>query len=200
MAALPEPITALVAALGKLPGIGPRSAERIALHLVQSNVEAVRHLAEVLVDAREKVSLCRVCGALTEAQPCAFCADPRRDRSLVCVIEKPVDILSIEKSGGFKGTYHVLGGKISPLNGVEPDDLRIADLEERIPVESIREVIIALPSDVEGDATSFYLQRVLAPTGVKVSRLAQGLPAGSGLEFADELTLSRALEGRRELS
>jgi recombination protein RecR len=200
VAALPEPINALVAALGKLPGIGPRSAERIALHLVQTDSEAVQHLADVLLHAREKISLCQVCGALTEKQPCAFCADPRRDHTLVCLVERPVDILSIEKSGVFKGTYHVLGGKISPLNGIEPEDLRIHQLEQRLGPEQISEIIIALPSDVEGDATSYYLQRVFSSKGVKVSRLAQGLPAGSGLEFADEVTLSRALEGRREFS
>ena len=198
MAALPEPVLNLVAALGKLPGIGPRTAERLALHLVQSPPEQVKALAGALLEARDKVGFCDACGSLTEVQPCRFCADPRRDKSIVCVVERAVDIFSLEKSGVFKGSYHVLGGKISPLNGVEPEDLRIAPLEERLSPEGVKEVIIALPSDVEGDATSFYLQKVLVQHGVRVSRIAQGLPAGSGLEFADELTLSRALEGRRE--
>lgn len=198
MPGLPEPVIRLVAALGKLPGIGPRSAERLALHLVQSDQEEVKDLAASLLLARDRVGFCERCGALTESQPCAFCTDPRRDGALICVVERAVDILSLEKSGVFKGRYHVLGGKISPLNGVDPEDLRIAGLEKRLAPENVREIIIALSSDVEGDATSFYLNKLLAGRNLKVSRLAQGLPAGSNLEFADELTLSRALEGRRE--
>jgi recombination protein RecR len=200
VAALPDPVTQLVAALSKLPGIGPRSAERIALHLVQAEAPAVQHLASSILAAREKVTACRTCGALTERQPCGICADDRRDHALVCVVERAVDIISIEKAGVFKGTYHVLGGKISPLNGVEPEDLRIADLQRRVEIERVAEVILALPSDVEGEATSYYLNKLLRPGGVKVSRIAQGLPVGSGLEFADELTLSRALEGRSQFS
>ncbi len=149
--------------------------------------------------ARRRVQLCAVCGALTEASPCALCSDPRRDAGLVCVVERATDILSLEKSATYRGKYHVLGGKISPLNGVEPEDLRIAELERRLEAEPIREVIIALGTDVEGDATSFYLARRLARPRLKVTRIAHGLPAGSGLEFADEITLSRALEGRREI-
>jgi recombination protein RecR len=197
---LPEPITALIGALNRLPGIGPRSAERIALHLVQTDSAGVRQLAETILRARERIQLCSVCGALTEKSPCSICEDARRDASVLCVVEQPVDILSIEKSGTFRGKYHVLGGKISPLDGIEPEQLRIADLEQRLKSEPIREVIIALGTDVEGDATSFYLGKRLARAGLKVTRIAHGLPAGSGLEFADELTLSRALEGRRELS
>jgi len=196
---LPEPITALTAALSKLPGIGPRSAERLALHLVQTDPAAVRHLAGTLIIARERIRFCATCGALTEADPCATCTDPRRDPAIVCVVEKAVDILSIEKSGTYRGKYHVLGGKISPLDGVEPDDLRIAGLESRLATEPVRELIIALGTDVEGDATSNYLAKRVARPGLKISRIAYGLPAGSGLEFADELTLNRALEGRREM-
>src|SRR6185295_8087287 len=132
-------------------------------------------------------------------QPCAICDDPRRDNSLICVVEQPVDIISIEKSGSYRGKYHALGGRISPLNGVEPEDLRIAELESRLAREPVREIIIALGADVEGDATSFYLAKRLSAKGVRTTRIAHGLPAGSGLEFADELTLSRALEGRREI-
>jgi len=142
---------------------------------------------------------CDVCGALTEKSPCDLCTDPRRDAALLCVVERPVDIISLEKSGTFRGKYHVLGGKISPLGGVEPEDLRIGELEKRLGQEPIREVVIALGTDVEGDATSFYLAKRLAREGLKITRIAHGLPAGTGLEFADELTLSRALEGRREL-
>ena len=199
MPILPEPITSLIGALNKLPGIGPRSAERIALHLVQTEPGAVKQLAEALLQARERVRTCQICGALTEKSPCDVCSDARRDASLVCVVERAVDIISIEKSGTFRGQYHVLGGKISPLNGVEPEDLRIAELEARLEREPIKEIILALPSDVEGDATSFYLAKRLARPGLKITRIAHGLPAGAGLEFADELTLSRALEGRREM-
>ncbi len=197
MASLPEPITSLVAALSKLPGIGPRSAERISLHLVQTELSSVKDLARVLIEARERVSHCSICGALTERQPCGICSDARRDSSLICLVERPVDIISIEKSGTYRGKFHVLGGKISPLNGVGPEDLRIADLEKRLSNEPIQEIIIALPSDVEGDATSFYMAKLFLGKAVKVTRIAHGLPVGSGLEFADELTLSRAIEGRQ---
>jgi recombination protein RecR len=197
---LPDSITALIAELNKLPGVGPRSAERIALHLVQTESAAVRRLADTMVHAREKIKFCATCGALTEKSPCSICADARRDASLVCVVERAVDILSIEKSGSYRGKFHVLGGKISPLDGVEPEDLHIAGLEQRLKQEPIREIVIALGTDVEGDATSHYLAKRLARKGLKISRIAYGLPAGSGLEFADELTLSRALEGRREMT
>jgi recombination protein RecR len=196
---LPEPITSLIGALTKLPGIGPRSAERIALHLVQTESGAVKHLAEVILAARDRVRFCEICGSLTEKSPCEFCADPRRDSATVCLVERPVDILSLEKSGTFRGRYHVLGGKVSPLNGVEPEDLRIAELEKRLTTEPIKEIVIALGTDVEGDATGYYLAKRLAREGLKITRIAHGLPAGAGLEFADEITLSRALEGRREM-
>jgi recombination protein RecR len=197
---LPETLSNLVAALAKLPGVGPRTAERLALHLVQTSAEDVQRLAQAMLDARQRVQACAVCGALTDIQPCALCADPRRDAGLICVVERAVDILLIEKAGGFRGRYHVLGGKLSPLNAVEPEDLRIAELEERLGREPMREIILALPTDVEGDATGHYLAQRLAPRGVAVTRLAYGLPAGGGLEFADELTLQRALEGRQKLT
>jgi recombination protein RecR len=199
MAVLPDPIVSLVAALAKLPGIGPRSAERIALHLVQAESGSVKQLADAMIHARERVRFCENCGALTEKSPCGICVDPRRDASLVGVVERAVDILSLEKSSTYRGKYHVLGGKISPLNGVEPEDLRIAALEQRLAREPIKEIVLALGTDVEGDATSFYLAKRLARPGLKITRIAHGLPAGSGLEFADEVTLSRALEGRREM-
>jgi recombination protein RecR len=200
MALLPESISTLVAALNKLPGVGPRSAERIALHLVQSESATVRQFADAILVARERIKFCDICGALTEKSPCAICDDPRRDASLICLVERAVDILSIEKAGSFRGKFHVLGGRISPLDGVEPDDLHIAQLEKRLTREPIREIVIALATDVEGDATSSYLAKRLARPGLKISRIAYGLPAGSGLEYADELTLSRALEGRREMN
>ena len=196
---LPASITALIAALSKLPGVGPRSAERIALHLVQTDSAVVKLLAETILHAREHIRFCETCGALTEQSPCSTCTDTRRDAALVCVVERAVDILSVEKSGAYRGKFHVLGGKISPLDGVGPEDLRIADLEKRLLIEPIKEIIIALGTDVEGDATSNYLAKRLARNGLKISRIAYGLPAGSGLEYADELTLNRALEGRREM-
>lgn len=196
---LPDFITTLIAALSKLPGVGPRSAERIALHLVQTESGVVKHLAEAIVVARERIDFCTTCGALTEKSPCFICEDSRRESALVCVVERAVDILSIEKLGTYRGKFHVLGGKISPLDGVEPEDLRIAELEKRLSIEPIHEIVIALGTDVEGDATSHYLAKRLARPGLKVSRIAYGLPAGSGLEYADELTLSRAMEGRREM-
>lgn len=199
MPLLPESIANLVGALGQLPGIGPRSAERIALYLVQAEAGSVRQLAEAILKARERVRFCDRCGALTESSACAICADPRRDAAMICLVEHPVDILSLEKAGSFRGKYHVLGGKISPLNGVGPEDLRIAELEQRLGREPIQELVIALGTDVEGDATSFYLAKRLARPGLKITRIAHGLPAGTGLEFADEITLGHALEGRREL-
>jgi recombination protein RecR len=199
MALLPESITQLIAALARLPGVGPRSAERIALHLVQTDSAIVKDLAAIILLAREKIQFCTTCGALTEKSPCSICDDSRRDNTLICVVERAVDILSVEKSGTFRGKFHVLGGKISPLDGVEPEDLKISELEKRLTGEPIKEIIIALGTDVEGDATSNYLAKRLARPGLKISRIGFGLPAGSGLEFADELTLSRALEGRREM-
>jgi recombination protein RecR len=171
----------------------------LALHLALAEQTAVRRLAESLLRAKETIRACSVCGALTETDPCPLCTDPRRDGSLVCLVERATDVLSLEKSGTFRGRYHVLGGKLSPLNGVGPEDLNIAGLESRLAREPIQEVIIALGTDVEGDATGYYLAKRLARPGLRVSRIAHGLPAGSGLEFADEVTLSRALDGRREL-
>jgi recombination protein RecR len=196
----PENLTRLIQQLNKLPGIGARSAERIALYLLRADEAEVKRLAELILQVREKVKNCSRCGALTETEPCAICSDPRRDSSTVCVVEKPTDIISIEKTAVYKGKYHVLGGKISPLSGVGPEDLRISELEERILKENIQEVILALGADVEGDATSYYLAKRLSGKGVRVSRIAHGLPAGGGLEFADQVTLSRALEGRREIT
>ena len=196
---LPPPISELLAALGTLPGIGPRSAERLALHLVQADPGTVRQLAHAILQARERIRPCPVCGALTEQVPCAFCTDARRDPALICVVERATDLLNLDKSGSFRGRFHVLGGRISPLNGIGPEDLRISELEKRLETEPVREIILALGTDVEGDATGFYLAKRLARKGVKITRLAHGLPAGSGLEFADELTLARAIEGRQEI-
>lgn len=199
MASLPKPIEALVAELNRLPGIGPRSAERLALHLIQADSIVSSRLAEVLVSARKQIVECNDCGGLAEKSPCAICSNPSRDEQLICVVERAVDILNVEKSGSFRGKYHVLGGKVSPMNGIGPEELRFNELEKRLISGEVKEVIIALGTDVEGDATSHYLAKRLSKQNVEVSRIAHGLPAGSGLEFADELTLSHALEGRREL-
>ena len=199
MASLPKPIEALVAELNRLPGIGPRSAERLALHLIQADSSVSSRLAEVLVSSRKQIVECNECGGLAEKSPCAICSNPSRDEQLICVVERAVDILNVEKSGSFRGKYHVLGGKVSPMNGIGPEELRFNELEKRLISGEVKEVIIALGTDVEGDATSHYLAKRLSKQNVEVSRIAHGLPAGSGLEFADELTLSQALEGRREL-
>ena len=199
MASLPKPIEALVAELNRLPGIRPRSAERLALHLIQADSSVSSRLAEVLVSARKQIVECNECGGLAEKSPCAICSNPSRDEQLICVVERAVDILNVEKSGSFRGKYHVLGGKVSPMNGIGPEELRFNELEKRLISGEVKEVIIALGTDVEGDATSHYLAKRLSKQNVEVSRIAHGLPAGSGLEFADELTLSQALEGRREL-
>ena len=199
VASLPKPIEALVAELNKLPSVGPRSAERLALHLIQADSIVSNRLAEVLVSSRKQIVECDECGGLTEKSPCNICSNPSRDKRLICVVERAVDILNVEKSGAFRGVYHVLGGKVSPMNGIGPEELRLDELEKRLVNGEVKEVIIALGTDVEGDATSHYLAKRLSKQNVDVTRIAHGLPAGSGLEFADELTLSQALEGRREL-
>lgn len=196
---LPEPLAALVAALNRLPGIGPRTAERLALHIVQTDPGSVEQLAGALVGARQRIRCCRVCGGLTEQDPCVICTDPQRDLGQVCVVERATDVLSLEKSGTYRGRYHVLGGRLSPVNGIGPEDLRVDSLERRVGEGGVREVILALGMDVEGDATSGYLAERLASPGVRISRLAAGLPAGSGLDLADELTLGRAMEGRQPM-
>lgn len=199
MTRLPEPLAGLIAVLGKLPGIGPRSAERIGLHLVQTDPVQVEHLAAALVEARRRVRACETCGALTERSPCDLCTSPARETGLLCVVERATDVLTLERAGSFRGRYHVLGGRLSPINGIGPEDLRIAELETRLAAGGVSEVILALGTDVEGDATSSYLAHRLASPALRVTRLAAGLPAGSGLDFADDVTLSRAIEGRRPL-
>ncbi|MCC6232216.1 MAG: recombination protein RecR [Verrucomicrobiales bacterium] len=199
MTRLPDPLSILVAALSRLPGIGPRSAERIALHVVQSDAAHVEHLAHALAEARRRIRPCERCGALTETSPCAICEAPARDAHALCIVERATDVFTLEKAGAFRGRYHVLGGRLSPVNGVGPEDLRLDSLAERLATEPIREMILALGTDVEGDATAHYLAQRFSSPQVQVTRLAAGLPAGSGLDFADDLTLSRALEGRQPL-
>ena len=194
----PDPVKQLILQLKRLPGIGPKSAERIAVWLLQERADAVMQtMAESLMTASQEIGECDVCGFFSTRDGCGICKRSGRDVSVLCVVEQPTDILPLEKSGAFRGHYHSLRGRISPLENVEPSDLRIDSLLSRLKSGSFSEVILALSSDVEGEATGNYLVDVIAPLGLKVTRLAQGLPAGGGLESADELTLFRALEGRR---
>lgn len=194
----PLPIKNLIARLSKLPGIGNRSAERIALHLLQSDAKISNELADAIRAARTQIRYCTRCGNYSVADLCDICSNPQRDSGLICVVERANEILFMEKSGAFKGTYHALGGKLSPLNGVGPEQLRITSLLQRIKSDKPREIILALSADVDGDATALYLTNELKPLAVTVSRIAQGLTVGSTLEQADEVTLARAMEGRRE--
>ena len=190
----------LLAELGTLPGVGPKSASRIAFHLLASDPGDVRRLADALLAAAERVRRCVTCFNVSEADECRVCRDPRRDRSLVCVVEQPKDVVAVERTREFRGLYHVLGGAISPIDGIGPDDLTVRPLLQRLADGSVVEVVVATDPDLEGEATATYLARLIASTGVVVSRLASGLPVGGDLEYADEVTLGRALSGRRRLT
>jgi len=187
----------LIDELGRLPGVGPKSAQRIAFHIIQSDRVDVSRLAEILKTVKERVKFCTSCGNISEEGLCRICKDPRRDNSSICVVEESKDVLAIEKTREFKGKYHVLGGAISPIDGIGPENLRIKELMTRLAQTQINEVIIATDPNLEGEATATYLTRLIKPLGVKVSRLASGLPVGGDLEYADEITLGRAFEGRR---
>ena len=187
----------LIDELGRLPGVGPKSAQRIAFHIIQSDRVDVTRLAEVLKTVKERVKFCYICGNISEEELCKICRDPRRDKTSICVVEESKDVLAIEKTREFKGSYHVLGGAISPIDGVGPENLRIKELMTRLAETTIGEVIIATDPNLEGEATATYLTRLIKPLGIKVSRLASGLPVGGDLEYADEITLGRAFEGRR---
>jgi len=189
----------LIDELGRLPGIGPKSAQRIAFHIIQSERVDISRLAEVLRTVKEKVKFCTECGNITEDELCRICRDPRRDQTLICVVEESKDVLAIEKTREFRGKYHVLGGAISPIDGIGPENLRIRELLTRLGATEIQEVIIATDPNLEGEATATYLSRLLKPMGITISRLASGLPVGGDLEYADEVTLGRAFEGRRTL-
>ena len=190
----------LIDELGRLPGVGPKGAQRIAFHLLQADEVDVKRLVEALVTVKEKVRFCLVCGNVAEAERCRICLDPQRDPTAICVVEEPKDVLAVEKTREFRGRYHVLGGAINPMEGVGPDDLRIRELFARLSDGQVSEVIIATDPNLEGEATSAYLARQLAPLGLRVTRLASGLPVGGDLEYADEVTLGRAFEGRRQLT
>ncbi len=188
----------LIDELGRLPAVGPKSAQRIAFHIIQSDRVDVSRLAEVLKTVKERVKFCTTCGNISEEEVCKICRDPRRDNTSICVVEESKDVIAIEKTREFKGKYHVLGGAISPIDGIGPENLRIRELMQRLTETEIAEVIIATDPNLEGEATATYLIRLIKPLGVKVSRLASGLPVGGDLEYADEVTLGRAFEGRRE--
>ena len=189
----------LISALHRLPGIGPKSAQRLAFHILKSSRAEANELAQAILAAKENMKSCSVCGNITDSDPCLICDDSTRDGSTICVVEQPQDIFVFEKMGEYKGTYHVLMGALSPLDGVGPDDLKIKELVTRIEQDKIKEVIIATNPNVEGEATAAYLSKLIRPLGVKMTQLAQGMPMGSDLEYADEVTLAKALEGRREV-
>jgi recombination protein RecR len=189
----------LIDELGRLPNIGPKSAQRIAFHLLQADPIDVRRLADVLVRAKEQVRFCAVCGNVAEEEQCRICRDPRRDPSSLCVVEESKDVVAVEKTREFRGRYHVLGGAISPIDGIGPDDLRVKELVKRLADGAVTEVILATDPNLEGEATATYLARLIKPMGLRVTRLASGLPVGGDLEYADEVTLGRAFEGRRQL-
>jgi recombination protein RecR len=193
------PLARLIEELSKLPTVGPKTAQRLAFYLLSMSAQDAEAIAGAILDAKSKIRNCSICGNITEADPCAICTNPQRDRTVFCVVEDPRDIAAMERTREFSGLYHVLQGAISPLDGIGPDDLRIAELLHRVAEGEVREVIIATNPRVEGEATALYLSKVLKPLGVRVTRIAHGLPVGGDLEYADEVTLARALEGRRDL-
>lgn len=189
----------LIDELGRLPGVGPKSAQRIAFHLLAAEPTDVRRLAEVLLEVKAKVRFCRVCGNVAESDDCRICLDPRRDLSVICVVEESKDVVAVERTREFRGRYHVLGGAISPIEGIGPEDLRVKELMTRLADGTVTELILATDPNLEGEATATYLARLVKPMGLTVSRLASGLPVGGDLEYADEVTLGRAFEGRRSI-
>jgi recombination protein RecR len=193
----PEPLARLIEQLQRLPGIGAKSAQRLAFHVLESPREDVARLADALRDVKERVSHCSICNNITDADPCAFCASPERDHRIICVVEDPQNAAAIEKTRGFRGVYHVLLGALSPLQGIGPDDLKIKGLLSRVEGGAVEEIILATNPNVEGEATAIYLARLLKPLGVRVTRIAMGVPVGSDLDYTDEITMQKALEGRR---
>ena len=195
---LPEPLIRLVEQLQRLPGIGAKGAQRLAFHVLKTPREDADRLCEAIRDVKERVTYCSVCNNITDSDPCIYCTGPTRDARLICVVEEPQNVTVVEKTQGFKGLYHVLMGALSPLHGVGPDDLKIKGLLSRVAGGTVEEVILATNPTVEGEATALYLARLLKPLGVRVTRIAMGIPVGSDLEYADEVTMTRAMEGRRE--
>lgn len=187
----------LIDSFAKLPGIGPKGAQRIAFHLLGVDRQSAQDLADAIITVKEKVRFCEICGNVCETSPCPICQDPRRNRSIICLVEEPKDVMSIERTGEYRGLYHVLGGAIDPMSNVGPGDLRIPELLQRLKSGEVKEIILALDPNIEGEATTAYLARLLDPLEITVTRLASGLPVGSDLEYADEITLGRAISGRR---
>jgi len=196
----PAPVARLIDALQRLPGIGPKTAQRLTFFLLKRPADEVRELAESLVAVKERIVYCQTCFNVTDEDPCRLCADPARDARLLCVVEEPNDLMAMERTGEYRGRYHVLLGALSPLDGIGPDDLKVRELLVRIENGAVAEVILATNPNVEGEATALYLARLLRPLGMRVTRIARGLPVGGDLEYADQVTLSKALEGRREIS
>lgn len=194
----PEPLSRLIEAFHRLPGVGPKSAQRLAYHILRASPHEAETLANALLDVKRRIVFCSICLNITESDPCQICADPRRDGSMVCVVEQPLDILAIDRTG-FRGRYHVLHGVLNPMDGVGPEQLHIRELLERLRSGEVKEVIMATNPSLEGEATSMYVQRLVGPAGVRVTRLARGLPSGADLEYTDDVTLARALEGRQDL-
>lgn len=194
-----DPLADLVATLQRLPGIGAKSAQRLAHHLLRTPREDIDALVSAIVSVKEKITYCSTCGMITDVDPCGYCTSPDRDARLVCVVEQPENVAAVERTRGFRGRYHVLGGAIAPLQGVGPDDLKIKDLLTRVAAGGVDEVILATNPNVEGEATALYLARLLKPIGARVTRIAMGVPVGSDLEYTDEFTISKAMEGRREM-
>ncbi len=193
------PVVRLIDEFNKLPGIGPKSAQRLAYFVLRIPAEEAESLAHAILEVKQRIVLCGVCQNLTELDPCAICRNDARDRGLICVVEEPLDVLALERTRSFGGLYHVLHGVISPMDGVGPDDLKVRELLGRLNGQAVREVIVATNPTLEGDATLMYIERLIAPLGIRVTRLARGLPVGADLEYADQVTLTRALEGRREV-
>jgi recombination protein RecR len=195
---LPAPLVRLIEELQRLPGIGPKGAQRLAFHLLKTPREEANRLADALREVKERVTYCSICNNITDADPCGFCSNESRDRRVICVVEEPQNVAAIEKTRDFKGTYHVLMGAISPLQGIGPDELKIKGLLTRV-TNGVREIILATNPNVEGEATALYLARLLKPLGVRVTRIGMGVPVGSDLDYTDEFTMSKAMEGRREM-
>jgi recombination protein RecR len=197
--ARPDPLSKLIEQLQRLPGIGAKSAQRLAFHVLKTPREEVDRLADAMREVKDRVTYCSACSNITDVDPCYYCTDSTRDRRIICVVEEPENVSAVERTRDFKGTYHVLMGALSPLHGVGPDDLKIKGLLARVGNGAVEEVIIATNPNVEGEATAIYLAKLLKPLGVRVTRIAMGVPVGSDLEYADEVTMQRAMEGRREL-
>ncbi len=195
---LPEPLTRLVEQFQKLPGIGAKSAQRLAFHILRTPREDTERLSQALRDVKERVTYCSTCNNITDVDPCPFCTSPSRNQRVICVVEEPQNVSVVERTGGFNGVYHVLMGVLSPLQGVGPDDIKIKGLLSRVGVANVDEVIVATNPTVEGETTALYLARLLKPLGVRVTRIAMGIPVGSDLEYTDEVTMTRAMDGRRE--